>query len=179
MVFQFPNCVYPMKHDFRCVTFNVNDTAEYKSFCNFIREFLCGDCHAVTCFRETETEILFNSYEKKMQRDAIIDQMIRYHMIEHIHASLLADFHRKDSCSSFSIYMFPEENAFRVHVDYEPVTMIYTISFFSCLENEAVENSSSIEEMIADFEYDDDDTSSNPLRQKIIDQMMLKLMKLF
>ena len=177
MTFQFPDCIYPMKHDFSCVTFNVNNTAEYKRFCNLIRDFLCGDCHAVTCFRETDTEILFNSYDKtQKQRDGIIDQMIRYHMIEHIHASLLVDFHRKKSCSSFSIYMFPEENAFRVHVDYEPVTMIYTISFFSCLENEVVED---MEETIADFEYDDDDTSSNPLREKIIDQMMVKLMKLF
>jgi hypothetical protein len=74
--------------------------------------------------------------------------------------------------------MFQEDIAFRVHVKYEPVTMIYTASFFSVLENEVLENSSSIDEMITDFEYDDDDTSSNPMREKIIKQMMKKVMKL-
>ena len=67
--------------------------------------------------------------------------------------------------------------ACRVNFEFDPELLRFTISFFSVKQDEVLEADEMFKEII-DFEYDDDDSMENPLRQQVIKNMVAKMKKM-
>ena len=174
-----PECPFPIQYPGKTV-FDINNIREYSFLCNIVRNFLCGDCYSLEIkFSDTdsEPEMLFNLYKEKSTLDTIMDQMIRYHLIEYPHASLLVYIIRKQIPAFFNIYIYQSTMACRVNFEFDPELLRFTISFFSVKQDEVLEADEMFKEII-DFEYDDDDSMENPLRQQVIKNMVAKMKKM-
>ncbi len=105
-------------------TFLIDDDEEYEQLCSIIKNYLNGDCRALTI----NEEIIFNSYQPYTSyRNEILDDMIRFQILAQPHRHLFSLVHRTREKGVIRLYMMEEPYLEIVEVHFDPERMTYFI----------------------------------------------------
>lgn len=130
-----PITTFIMNHTDNGRIFNSKKSEDYELLCSLISDYMSGDCHALI----VNDEILFTSYDDstKSLKNKIQNQMIRFHIINNVHASVLCHLYRANVSATIDIYMFErtysetDYGAWRLNIVFDPVQNTFTIMFLS------------------------------------------------
>jgi hypothetical protein len=118
-----PKIEYTEARRSKTYSIDSNYPSNYSEFCNEFKEYVSGDCYAIT----VNDEILYNSYEPKSIRDSLQDDMVRQMIIDAPH-NFFAKLFRKKEDARVIVYIFGQTPLFLAayyHAEKELLTLEY------------------------------------------------------
>jgi hypothetical protein len=101
------------------------DKNSYNELKDWIYEFVCSDCWAMT----VNDEVLFNGYSTKLSfKDRMQNEWVRNQILRTPHESLLSHFPFLEKDQYIRIYMFREQ-PWRMNIEYKHKMKCFQVSF--------------------------------------------------
>ena len=131
-----PLCDIPMNDAQMFKFLGEQDYSKNHAINEVIKDLVGADCWAVVV---NDKEVLFNSYtnyilnteqyETFSYMSSIQESMIRFHIIDNVHSSILCNFHRSKVDNHLDIYMFASDS-WRVRVSFKASNETFSVQGF-------------------------------------------------